>query len=92
MYLYPHPDASSVAQDYVLATLVGGRLTLNVKRQQKFEFAHFSVPTPPQAPNCCLNRAVSCKPRLQRTALMGERDRRKEKGKVDGGGDARKSK
>lgn len=93
MYLYSHPDTSSVAQDYVLATRVGGGLTLNVKRQQELKFAHSSVPTPPQAANCCLSRAVSCKLRLQRGALMEERDRGStEKGKVDGEQDSWKSK
>lgn len=33
--------------DYVLATLVGGGLTLNVKRQLELKFAHLWVPAPP---------------------------------------------
>lgn len=78
MYLRPHLDISSVVSDYVL---VGGLLTLNVKKQLGLKFAHCSVPTP-QAQNCCLSRAVSRKFRLQRSALMEERDRRGEREKV----------
>lgn len=79
IYLRPHLDTSFVALDYILATLVGGGLTLNVKRQQELLFARSSVPTPPRAPNCCLSRAVSCK-------LRPERRRQKEgkrKGKME---------
>ncbi len=61
-----------------------------LKRQQELKFAHLPVPTPPQAPKCCLSRAVSHKLRLQHSALLEEGDRSREKGKVDGRGGARK--
>lgn len=61
-----------------------------LKRQQELKFARFPVPAPPRAPKCCLSRAVSHKLGLQRGALLEEGGGRREKGKVDGGGDARK--